>query len=378
MQNSEIRKILFLTGTRADFGKLKSLIEISGKSELFEVFIFVTGMHLQKKYGSTVNEIIKCGYKNIFQFINNNIDNSMDLNLAKTIEGLSSFINENPMDLVIVHGDRIEALAGAIVGSLNNILVAHIEGGEVSGTIDELIRHSVSKLSHVHFVANPKARQRLIQMGENERSIFEIGSPDIDIMFSSNLPTIDEARNKYSIDFSEYAIIMFHSVTTEFESIRQYIANLINAAIKSNLSYIVIFPNNDLGSNEIITEYARLADNPKFRIFPSIRFEYFLTLLKNSNFIIGNSSAGIREAPYYGLPVINIGSRQNNRSDNSSITNCGYDEKDILDSILNLETKKIVPRFPFGAGDSASKFLKVLSEESFWETPKQKFFLDLN
>jgi UDP-N-acetylglucosamine 2-epimerase (hydrolysing) len=378
MQNSEVKKILFLTGTRADFGKLKSLIEITIKSELFEVYIFVTGMHLQKKYGSTVNEIIKCGYKNIFQFINNNIDNSMDLNLAKTIEGLSSYITENPMDLVIVHGDRIEALAGAIVGSLNNILVAHIEGGEVSGTIDELIRHSVSKLSHVHFVANAKAKTRLIQMGEYTNSIFEIGSPDIDIMFSDNLPTLNEAKNKYSIEFENYAIIMFHSVTTEFESIKAYISNLINAAIKSNLNYVVIFPNNDLGSTEIIGEYARLADHPKFRIFPSIRFEHFLTLLKNSSFLIGNSSAGIREAPYYGLPVINIGTRQNNRSNNVNISNCGYSERDILQTILKLELRKFDPIFPFGVGQSSSKFFLEISKETFWDTPKQKFFLDLN
>jgi UDP-N-acetylglucosamine 2-epimerase (hydrolysing) len=378
MQTTEVKKILFLTGTRADFGKLKSLIEISCKSDLFEVYIFVTGMHLQKKYGNTVNEILKCGFKNVFQFINNNIDNSMDLNLAKTIEGLSSFISENPTDLVVVHGDRIEALAGAIVGSLNNILVAHIEGGEVSGTIDELIRHSVSKLSHVHFVANSKAKTRLIQMGEDTKSIFEIGSPDIDIMFSKNLPSLIESKNKYSIDFKEYSIIMFHSVTTEYESIKEYISNLVNAAIKSSYNYVVIFPNNDLGSNEIIAEYSRLIDHPNFRVFPSIRFEHFLVLLKNSNFLIGNSSAGIREAPYYGLPVINIGTRQNNRSNNVNISNCGYSERDILQTILKLELKKFDPIFPFGVGQSSSKFFLEISKETFWETPKQKFFLDLN
>jgi UDP-N-acetylglucosamine 2-epimerase (hydrolysing) len=302
----------------------------------------------------------------------------MDLNLAKTIEGLSSYITENPMDLVIVHGDRIEALAGAIVGSLNNILVAHIEGGEVSGTIDELIRHSVSKLSHVHFVANAKAKTRLIQMGEDTKSIFEIGSPDIDIMFSKNLPSLIESKIKYSIDFKEYAIIMFHSVTTEYESIKEYISNLVNAAIKSSFNYVVIFPNNDLGSNEIIAEYSRLIDHPNFRVFPSIRFEHFLVLLKNSNFLIGNSSAGIREAPYYGLPVINIGTRQNNRSNNVNISNCGYSERDILQTILKLELKKFDPIFPFGVGQSSSKFFLEISKETFWGTPKQKFFLDLN
>ena len=125
----------------------------------------------------------------------------MDLTLAKTIDGLSNFVKEVQVDLLIVHGDRVEALVGAIVGSLNNILVGHIEGGEVSGTIDELIRHSISKLSHIHFVANDEAKNRLLQMGELENQIYVIGSPDVDIMFSEKLPTINEALGYYDIHY---------------------------------------------------------------------------------------------------------------------------------------------------------------------------------
>ncbi|MDA3946051.1 MAG: UDP-N-acetylglucosamine 2-epimerase, partial [Helicobacteraceae bacterium] len=139
------RRIVFLTGTRADFGKLKSLITISQQSEQFDVHIFATGMHMSKKYGKTVNEIYKSGFKNIYQYINHDTVEHMDRTLAKTIDGFSHYIAEIEPDLIVVHGDRVEAMAGAIVGSLNNILVAHIEGGELSGTIDELIRHAVSK-----------------------------------------------------------------------------------------------------------------------------------------------------------------------------------------------------------------------------------------
>jgi UDP-N-acetylglucosamine 2-epimerase (hydrolysing) len=128
----EKKKIIFLTGTRADFGKIKSLIQISQKSENFDVHIFVTGMHMNKKYGFTVEEIEKSGFKNIYKFINHDSVGQMDRTLSKTIDGFSQFIGQIEPDLIIVHGDRIEALAGAIVGSLNNILVAHIEGGEVS------------------------------------------------------------------------------------------------------------------------------------------------------------------------------------------------------------------------------------------------------
>ena len=163
----ENKKILFLSGTRADFGKLKSLISISQKSSLFDVSIFVTGMHLQKEYGFTVNEIEKSGFENIYTFENHTTESSMDLTLSKTIEGLSAYVKEIKPDLIVVHGDRVEALAGAIVGSLNNILVGHIEGGEVSGTIDELIRHSVSKMSHIHFVSNQQAKNKLNNLLQN-------------------------------------------------------------------------------------------------------------------------------------------------------------------------------------------------------------------
>jgi UDP-N-acetylglucosamine 2-epimerase (hydrolysing) len=148
----------------------------------------------------------------------------MDLTLAKTIEGFSSYCKKINPDLIVIHGDRVETLAGAIVGSLNNILVAHIEGGELSGTVDELIRHSVTKLSHIHFVSNDEAAKRLLQMGEIKSSIFTIGSPDIDIMFSNDLPTLEEAKAYYEIPFKQFGVVMFHPVTTEFNEMNEYAA----------------------------------------------------------------------------------------------------------------------------------------------------------
>ena len=203
-----MKKIVFLTGTRADFGKLKSLMSISQNSSEFEVCIFVTGMHMNSLYGSTVDEVIKAGFKNIYKYINHNLGESMDRTLAKTVEGFSQYIEHVKPDMILVHGDRVEALAGAIVGSLNNILVAHIEGGEVSGTIDELIRHSVSKMSHIHLVANDEARNRLIQLGEFKKSIFILGSPDLDLMNEPNLPDFKLAKSYYDI----YNLLSFYIV----------------------------------------------------------------------------------------------------------------------------------------------------------------------
>jgi UDP-N-acetylglucosamine 2-epimerase (hydrolysing) len=372
------KRLLFLSGTRADFGKLKSLMRICENSEFFDVQIFVTGMHMHHKYGYTVNEIEKSNFKNIYKYINYTSESSMDLTMAKTIEGLSSYVKEEKPDLIIVHGDRVEALAGAIVGSLNNILVAHIEGGEVSGTIDELIRHSVSKMSHTHFVSNEIAKRRLSQMGELEDSIHVIGSPDIDIMFSDTLPTIEIAKRHYNIEYDKYGIIMFHPVTTDSEMMYDAASNLIKASIESGLNYIVIYPNNDLGSNDILRAFEKV-NKKQFKLFPSLRFEYFLTLLKHSSFIIGNSSAGIREAPHYGVPSINIGTRQQNRALNNEIINADYGIKSILNAITLANTlKNYTPVNLFGDGNSDSKFLKIVLDENFWKTSRQKMFKDKN
>lgn len=372
-----MKKILFLTGTRADFGKIKSLISILEEQQGFEVYVFVTGMHLQELYGYTLIEIERCNFKNVFTFENHTHETTMDLTLAKTIEGLSAYCKTINPDMIVVHGDRVETLAGAIVGSLNNILVAHIEGGEISGTVDELIRHSVSKLSHIHFVSNKQAAKRLIQMGEIEESVFTIGSPDIDIMFSNQLPDLKKAKEYYKIDFENFAVVMFHPVTTEIKEMQEYAENFVNALLNDEHNYVVIFPNNDLGSQFILEEYQKLRNNSRFRIFPSLRFEYFLTLLKNSQFIIGNSSAGIREAPYYGIPIINIGTRQQNRAIHADIIHSDYSEKGISDALRIIDSHRIqIIDDDFGHGNSSKLFLECLKKSDIWLLNQQKQFRD--
>ena len=374
-----MKKILFLTGTRADFGKIKSLISTLENNQEFEVFVFVTGMHLQKEYGYTLIEIERCNFKNIHAFQNHTHETTMDLTLAKTIEGFSSYCKKINPDLIVIHGDRVETLAGAIVGSLNNILVAHIEGGELSGTVDELIRHSVTKLSHIHFVSNDEAAKRLLQMGEIKSSIFTIGSPDIDIMFSENLPTEESVKEYYQIDFDQYAIVMFHPVTTEDKQMKQYADDFVVSLLAVEENFVVIYPNNDLGSRYIIDAFQKLKDNPKFRIFPSIRFEYFLVLLKNAKFIIGNSSAGIREAPYYGIPIINIGTRQQNRTLNADIINVDYQKENIIKALHSVTNHKISQAYnDFGKGNSAELFLNSLLSSKIWEINHQKKFKNID
>lgn len=375
---TEKKKIVVLSGTRAEFGKLKPLLKALDINTRFEVHLFVTGMHMLEKYGGTAREVLR-EFFNVYMYNNQAFGSRLDIVLSNTIYGFSHYVSEIEPDLIIVHGDRAEALAGAIVGSFNNILVAHIEGGELSGTIDELIRHSVSKLVHTHFVANEQARKRLIQMGEKKESIYIIGSPDVDIMFSDDLPSLRDVLKHYEIGFDEYAILMYHPVTTELKDLGKNVKEVVEAVIESKLNYVVIYPNNDPGSNIILKEYEKFDNLPNFRLFPSIQFEKFLVLMKNCQFMIGNSSAGVREAPIYSIPTINLGSRQKNRFHHESIFNIDENKDLILNSINRVikSSSKFPPSYFFGKGKSAMKFKNVLEKRSFWETKTQKQFLDL-
>lgn len=373
MQIKPVKKILFLTGTRADFGKLKSLMRGIENADAFELMVFITGMHMLSKYGSTYIEVDKENLSSTYKYINQNQYDSMDIILSKTISGLSDYIKENRPDMIVVHGDRVETLAGAIVGALNNILTAHIEGGEVSGTIDELIRHSVSKLSHIHFVCNDEAKKRLLQLGESERAVHVIGSPDLDIMSSPGLPDIHAVKQRYNIAFENYCILLFHPVTTETDTLYDTVTAIICGLKEHNKNVIVIYPNNDSGSDIIFSAYKKQIQNhPQFKFYPSIRFEYFLTLLKHCDFIIGNSSAGIREAPYYGIPTIDIGSRQKNRSTSKSIIKPKLE--DISACIATINSIEIEPVREFGDGMATHKFLNIIGSSHVWETPTQKHF----
>ena len=371
------KKILFITGTRADFGKLHPLMDIVEKSNKFTCHIFVTGMHTLSKYGSTYQEVEKCIHKNIFIYKNQKDETKQEIILANTIYGLSQYIKNITPDMIVVHGDRIEALAGAIAGSFNNILVSHIEGGEISGTIDELIRHAVTKLSHIHFVANRKAKSRLIQLGELYNSISIIGSPDIDVMRKEELPTLKEVKNYYKIKFENYGILIFHPIATEQRGLKKQISTLTSALKESKKKYVVIFPNNDMGSEIIIKNYSKLKKNKNFRIFPSIKFQYFLTLLKNAEFIIGNSSAGIRESEVYGTPTIDIGTRQKNRTTNKNIINIQCEKTRILNTIKKINQKRFAVKNNFGGvKNSDQKFIRTLSNKDTWKIPIQKQFID--
>ncbi|MEO8363868.1 MAG: UDP-N-acetylglucosamine 2-epimerase [Ilumatobacteraceae bacterium] len=376
---SNKRHIAFITGTRADFGKLKPLI-LTSVQHGCKVSVIATGMHMQKRFGSTVTEVKLLPPEiEIVSFVNQTDSDTMDRVVANTISGLSDFLDQHKPDALVVHGDRPEALAGAITGALRNTPVIHIEGGELSGTIDGVIRHAVSKLSHIHLVANKDARTRLIQLGEQPESIHVIGSPDIDIMLSPDLPDIETAKQRYGIYFNDYLIAIFHPVTTEQTESKVAAEQFVGALLASQRNFIVIHPNNDTGYQDILDQYSRFdQDSSRFRCFESLRFEYFLTLLRNASAIVGNSSAGIREAPFYGIPTVDIGSRQRGRHEEKSIISVPAESSAILDAIAEaVAMPHASPQSSFGDGQSAKRFGELIDTDVLFSTPIDKTFVDL-
>lgn len=376
-----MKKIFCITGTRADFGKMKPLLNYLEQSPLFELHLLVTGMHMLKTYGSTHHEVRREGYRNCYLVSNQSQGEAMSAVLGNTVTLLSRLLDEIEPDLLVVHGDRVEALAGTMVGALNNCLVCHIEGGELSGTIDDSIRHAISKMAHIHLVANEDAQSRLVQMGEEVKHIHIIGSPDLDVMLSDNLPDLAEVKKYYGIDFDDYIISMFHPVTTEIKEMPQYARQYFQALKESGQNVVALFPNNDLGNECIIRELQcfQAALGGRLRVFPSIRFEYFLTLLKNAKMMVGNSSAGIREAPFYGVPSVDVGSRQSNRHHTQSIVHCGYETADVLSAMQDaMCLQNSLPDVAFAAkGQSVQHFARLLESAALWQTPIQKTFCDL-
>lgn len=373
--NRERKLICFVTGTRADFGKLKALIRSA--AEVYDVHIFVTGMHMLAKYGSTYKEVERSFDLPMYKYINQRAGDSLDEVLAKTISGFSDYLRETKPDLVIVHGDRIEALACSMAACFASVLVGHVEGGEVSGTVDEMIRHAVTKVSHAHFVSNTEAAARLRQLGEAPESIYVTGSPDLDVMSGPDLPSLDEVRSHYGIPFGDYGICMFHPVVTEQEKIPGQAASLVEAMLRSGKNYVVVSPNNDPGHEFILNAYHKLEGQPRFVHRPSMRFEYFLVLLKNAQMMIGNSSAGVRETSFYGIGSLDLGTRQNGRAKAKSIQHVlEFDVDDLLRRITEIWGKRFPHEQEFGDGRSVEHFMAALAS-GVWSLSHQKRFVDL-
>lgn len=369
------KSILFVTGTRADFGKLEPLA-IAARDAGFEVSFFVTGMHMLARYGLTKIEVQRMAGVTVHEYLNQRIGDPQDIILAKTVTGFSDFVREAQPDLVIIHGDRVEALACALVCATNYIRSAHIEGGEVSGTIDEIYRHCNSKLASHHFVSSDAAARRVQALGEDAAAVHVIGSPELDFHAGPSGVTLDDVKARYTIPFDDFGICIFHPVTSEAATMGAQARDLYQALAASNRPFVVIAPNNDPGAEGIFDAIASLPED-RFRVLPSMRFAHFSELMKHAACFIGNSSAGVREAPFVGLPSLDIGTRQNNRGSAASIHHAHAHEADKIAAFLSdIWGQRQSRDQAFGAGTAAARFAAILETDSFWQGDLQKQFHD--
>lgn len=369
------RDLLFVTGTRADYGKLEPLA-LAALDAGHRVTFFVTGMHMLEKYGLTKEEVHRNKCFSVVEFVNQRNGDPQDIILAKTVMGFSDYLQEHRPELVVIHGDRVEALACSIVCATNYVRCAHVEGGEVSGTIDEQFRHCNSKLSAVHLVSSDEAKRRVERLGEPAETIHVIGSPELDIHSRPSGVSLDEVRRRYDIASDDYGVCVFHPVTSEASNMGEQAEALFEALIASSRYHVVILPNNDPGSDSILSVIRELPKN-QFRVLPSMRFNYFSELIRNARVIIGNSSMGVREAPFLGVPSLDIGTRQSNRGAAPSLFQSAATDRDKIEWFISEYWYK---RFPaskgFGNGDSASSFVSLLSRSEFWERSLQKYFVE--
>ena len=365
------KKLLFVTGTRADFGKLEPLAKAAQLAG-FEITFFITGMHMMQRYGETRLEVKRFAGAEFIEFVNQREGDALDFILAKTILGFSDFVHERRPDLVVIHGDRVEAMAASIVCAMRYIRSAHIEGGEVSGTIDESIRHCNTKLCATHFVSSEDAKARVLSLGEAPERVFNIGSPELDTHAQPSGVSIEEVKARYAIPFDDYGIVIFHPVTSEVDSMGAQAASLFGCLLQSGKHFVVIAPNNDPGTDDIFAVIEALPKD-RFRLIPSMRFNYFSELMKNAAVMVGNSSAGVREAPFLGLPSLDVGSRQNNRAQADSIFGCSaFDQEKIQLFLTNQWHHRYKVDASFGNGMASDQFIQVLNIDKYWKVNIQK------
>ena len=379
------KKILIVTERRADYSKFKPILDEIKKSRSLSYILIVTGSHLLKKYGYTINEIKKDGFKISDQFsmyANNSLDDGAEMvkSFGKSIIKISSLIKKYDPDIILSGFDIGANLAAAISGAHMNKVVAHIEGGEVSGTIDESIRHAITKFSNLHFTTNSVATKRLIQMGENPKFIFTVGNSSLDNMLK--IPKFSKKRicNDYDLNPKDpYVVVTMHTVTSEIKQIQEYMKNVIDAITELNIQAILIRGNADAGSNKML----QIIKNSKIKEYLSIPFSNYINLLRNSSALVGNSSSGIMEAPFLRIPSVNIGTRQLGRLRSKSVIDCNYEKSNIKNAITKaINDKKFLKSIPsnqnlYGIGNSSKQIVKIMEKLDLDKIPTQKIFYEL-
>ena len=359
-------KLLFVLGSRGEWGYIRPLIQLA-KNSNHNVEIWCANMSVLNRFGK-LSEVIKHeGYPVVGEFYTA-VDGDDNLALAKSF-GLVSlsaadWLMNHDYDWVIVSGDRVEQLAFVVVASLSNKAICHIQAGERSGNIDGKNRHAIARYAHLHMAANTEAAERLIRSGEDPNRVKVTGAPQIDDMVSQQLPTVLELKERTVVNVDKFALAVFHGVTEDLEASKKGIKVLIETLTEVDLPIVWIGSNNDtLGSFIEQKIIASLRVNDKF--YSNLNRLDYLAILANCEFIIGNSSSGILEAPTFSKPAVNLGRRQADRFRGDNVIDCDYSKEEIVSAIIKARSDQFKSlctqsKNPYGSGDSSKQILDVL------------------
>jgi len=377
-----VRKIFVVIERRADYSRFRSILLKLKEDPFFKLHLVVTGICLLKNHGNDINYIKEDGFEiaaEIPMFKNNSKDSgaemvrSMSRFMLKVVDELEKF----KPHLVLSGFDIGANFAVTVAAAHMNIPVVHIQGGEITGSIDESLRHAMSKFAHIHFPATEMSKERLIRMGENPKSIYVVGCPSIDTLISATIIPREDLEKEFKVDFSKpVALVIQHPVTTTNKESFKQIEETIEAVKDLKIQTIVLLPNNDAGYSDII----KSLKSSKLKYFPSLSPIKYSNLLRNIWVLVGNSSSGIHEALTFNIPVVNIGMRQQGRERAKNVIDVPHDRKAISKAIqkalFDQKFKNLIKKMvnPYGNGKSSEKIVKLLKEISLEGVIQKKFY----
>ena len=362
------KKIAYISGTRADFGLMTPVLKAIEQSPKLSLSVYATGMHLMPEFGGTVREVEKLFPKarKIEAVFEGDDPRSMATFTNRFLSGVFDVFNADKPDFVLTLGDRREMLDVATACLSWTIPTGHIHGGEKTGTVDEVARHAITKLSHMHFPATRESAERLKRLGEEEWRIHVVGAPALDVILHSELPSKEAVKQYTAINTGEFILVTQHPTSENWERAGIEMRETLEAVKSFNMPIVVIYPNADRGSGDIIAEIERERNNPLFRVFRSIPYEMFLAIERDAAVWVGNSSAALIESASFRTPIVNVGSRQKGRERGSNVIDAGHNQKEITSAIL-MSLHDVTYRGslkgvlnPYGNGTASQKIVKVL------------------
>lgn len=378
-----MRRIAIITGTRAEYGILKPVIRRITESESLKPFVIATGMHLSPEFGLTVRQIEQDGFPptaRVYMLLSADTSAAMGKSVGIGIYGLTQEIERIRAQVVIVLGDRTEAFAGAVAGLFGGAVTAHLHGGDVSqGGLDEYMRHAITKLSHLHFAATEKSKTRIINLGENPDYVYQVGTPGLDDILEYPEYSDQQLSELLGVSIpSRFALVVQHPISTRPESAAAELNETLTALKFSGVHTFLLYPNADAGGREMIAAIREYEHEPWLEVFTSLSREVYCNLLRRCAALVGNSSSGMIDAPAYGVPVINIGERQEGRERGENVIDAlpirGEIER-ALNRVLtdkNFQTRARNTINPYGDGKSSERIVGVLESVNLSQARKSK------